>query len=169
MHIMFKPVVLIRSSFGVVRAHIEIYIYIYVFIYIYIYTSICQWSARVSVYARLHTNARTHTHTYINQVSARLFMPVYFKARDRMHALTHACPPACTHTRTHAHTHTRRQAQTHKASCAVYCTSCPVYMSQQSQVGVNALNSKPAVGISYCNFKQYMQAIYSYLLELLPF
>jgi hypothetical protein len=116
------------------------------------YTSICQWSARLSVYARSHTNARTHkhTHTSINEVPVCscpfILKHVHARTHPRMHSRTHACMPArphtctytCTHARTHAHTH----ASTHTHSqlcCVLYCMSCVPVSKESSPRPVNRI------------------------------
>jgi hypothetical protein len=75
------------------------------------------------------THAHTHAHTYINEVPVCSYPFILKHVHARTHSRTHARMPARTHTRTHAYTHTCTQALTHKASYAVYCTSCPVYLS----------------------------------------
>jgi hypothetical protein len=95
-----------------------------------LFISICPFAhERTHTHTHTHTHAHMHTHTSINEVPVCSCPFILKHVHARTHSRTHSCMHARLPAHTHARMHTRTHALTHKASCAVYCTSCPVYLS----------------------------------------
>jgi hypothetical protein len=105
-----------------------------------------------------HTHAHIHAHTSINQVPV-CSCPFMLK---HVHARTHSHTYSRTHTRTHARTH----ALTHKANCAVYCTSCPVYLSNSHVFGATA---SLLVYLYYLLFWWHFECVYAQFKNIFVF